>query len=188
MLLPAPGSPWRVKTRLRPARTSAVSRSSAWHWVRRPYSLIPGGAEGGMVISSRLIPVSWQVRYIISLLWAPNTPQGNPPDRPVHKWSGDDTNLWSGDDTSPLGRNPLAQRLPDDLDPALRPELGEDVGDVGLHRSAGQEHAAGDVRRRVAPGDQGGDLDLGRGECLPAGGRAWRASAPVAALDAVGAK
>ena len=32
----------------------------------------------------------------------------------------------------PLGRDAVAQRLPDDLHPALRAELGEDAGDIGL--------------------------------------------------------
>jgi hypothetical protein len=31
-----------------------------------------------------------------------------------------------------LRRDAVAQRLPDDLHPALRPELGEDAGDIGL--------------------------------------------------------
>src|SRR6185312_13310555 len=86
------------------------------------------------------------------------------------------------------GRDALAQGLADDVDPALGFEFDEDAGDVGLYGSPGQEHAAGNVRRRVAPGDQGGDLDLSRGERLPAGGRAPSAPAPDAPLDAVGAE
>lgn len=75
----------------------------------------------------------------------------------------------------------VAQGFADDFHPALGAELGQDPGDVGLHGPTGQEHAPGDVRRRVAPGDQGGDLDLGRCEGLPAGRRARPASAPDAA-------
>jgi len=48
---------------------------------------------------------------------------------------------------SPLRGDALAQRLADDIDPAFRAELGEDVRDVGLHGAPGQEHAPGDVRR-----------------------------------------
>src|SRR5260370_6380843 len=89
---------------------------------------------------------------------------------------------------SPLRGDALAQRLADDIDPALRAELGEDVRDVGLHGAPGQEHAPGDVRRCRAPGYHGGDPDLGRGERLPARGGARRAPAADAAPDAVGTK
>src|SRR5271156_3526528 len=82
----------------------------------------------------------------------------------------------------------LTQRLANDIDPASRAELGENVRDVGLHRPPGQEHAPGDVRRGRAPGDQGGDLDLGRGERLPARGGARPAPAADAAPDAEGTK
>src|SRR3984957_10670243 len=88
----------------------------------------------------------------------------------------------------PLRGDALAQRLADDIDPAFRAELGEDVRDVGLHGTPGQEHAPGDVRRRRAPGHQGGDPDLGRGERLPARGGARTAPAADAAPDAVGTK
>ena len=40
--MPAPVSPRMTSTRLWPVRTSASSRSSAWHSARRPYSLLPG--------------------------------------------------------------------------------------------------------------------------------------------------
>src|SRR5260370_32569754 len=88
----------------------------------------------------------------------------------------------------PLRGDALAQRLAGDIDPAFRAELGEDVRDVGLHGAPGQEHAPGDVRRGRAPGDHGGDLDLGRGERLPARGGARPAPAADAAPDAVGTK
>src|SRR5579862_815358 len=82
----------------------------------------------------------------------------------------------------------LAQRFADDIDPALRAELGQDVRDVGLHGAPGQEHTPGDVRRGGAPGDQGGDLDLGRGERLPARGGVRPTPDADAAPDAVGTK
>src|SRR5690242_10456493 len=102
---------------------------------------------------------------------------------------------WSDDDTSaaretagPLGRDSVAERLADDFYPALDLELGEDVGDVGLHGPPGQEQAAGDVRRRVTSGDQGGDLGLGGGERVPSEGRARLAVPPDASPDAVRAE
>ena len=44
-----------------------------------------------------------------------------------------------------LGGRAFAQRLGDDLDPALGVELDQDPGDVGLHGAAGQEQGPGDV-------------------------------------------
>src|ERR1700733_952294 len=89
---------------------------------------------------------------------------------------------------APLGCDAVAQRLADDVYPTAAVELGQDVGNVGLHGSPGQEHAAGDVRRRVAPGDQGADLDLGGGERRPAESRAGRAAPPNAPPNAVRAQ
>src|SRR6202161_1088691 len=88
----------------------------------------------------------------------------------------------------PLRGDALAQRLADDIDPAFRAELGEDVRDVGLHGAPGQEHAPGDVRRCRAPRYHRGDPDLGRGERLPARGGVRPASAADAAPDAVRTK
>src|ERR1700722_20431458 len=88
----------------------------------------------------------------------------------------------------PLRGDALAQRLADDVDPAFGAELGQDVRDVGLHGTPGQEHAAGDIRGGRAPGDHGGDLDLGRGERVPARGGARPPLAADAEPDAVGAK
>src|SRR5580658_9788108 len=88
----------------------------------------------------------------------------------------------------PLRRYSLIQRLADDVYPALRLELDNDPGDVGLHSSPGQEHATGNVRRRVAPGDQGGDLHLGGGQRRPPDGRAWSAAGAGASPDTVRAQ
>src|SRR6202030_3135564 len=82
----------------------------------------------------------------------------------------------------------VTQRLADDLNPALGVELDQNARDVSLHRAPGQEHAAGDLRRRVAPGDQGGNLDLGRRERGPAGIGPRPARTADAAPDAVAAK
>src|SRR6516225_967629 len=82
----------------------------------------------------------------------------------------------------------LAQRLADDLSPAFRAELGEDVRDMGLYGTPGQEQAPGDIRRRVAPGDHGSDLHLGWRERLPAEGSTLRTRTADAASDAVGPK
>jgi 2-alkyl-3-oxoalkanoate reductase len=46
-----------------------------------------------------------------------------------------------------LGGVALAQRLADDIYPAFGAELGEDVRDVRLHGTPGQEQAPGDIRR-----------------------------------------
>src|ERR1700748_3110806 len=87
-----------------------------------------------------------------------------------------------------LRRDALVQRLADDIYPAFRAELGQDARDVGLHGPAGQEHAAGDVRGRVASGDEGGDLQLGRGQRVPARDGSLPSRAPCAPPDAVRAE
>ena len=87
---------------------------------------------------------------------------------------------------SPLRGDAVVQYFADDLHPAFRAELRENVRDMGLHGPPGQEHAPGDVRCRAALGDQGGHPDLGRRERLPAGGGAAHARAADAAPDAVG--
>ena len=51
-------------------------------------------------------------------------------------------------------------------------ELGEDVGQVGLHGGAGNEQAAGYVRVGQAFGGELYDLSFGRGEAVPAVARA----------------
>src|SRR6266851_5129374 len=124
------------------------------------------------------VPGSW-ARF----LWEPR--------RPGDKQSSYEDTLpqrsWPSS-ALPLRGDAVAQRFADDLYPAFRAEFGQDAGDVGLHSPPRQEHALGDVRRRVAAGEQGGDLDLGRSERLPARGGPRLAPTAGTAPDAVGAK
>jgi len=62
----------------------------------------------------------------------------------------------------------VLEGLADDFGAGVGAELGQDVGDVGLHGVAGQEQLGGDVGVGPPVGDQGGDLDLGGGERVPA--------------------
>src|SRR5204863_6797765 len=73
-----------------------------------------------------------------------------------------------------------------ELGPVRGVEFGEDVREVRLHRAAAHQEAGTDLRIGQALGDEADDVDLGRCEAGPAGGRAAPAAAgPAGVLDAL---
>lgn len=58
----------------------------------------------------------------------------------------------------------VAEGLRGELHPGSEAELGQDVGDVGVDRVAGQEEPLGDLPVGEALGDEGGDDPFGVGQ------------------------
>src|SRR6185312_6702676 len=60
-------------------------------------------------------------------------------------------------------------------------QLGEDVREVGLDRAEGDEHALADLAVGATGGDVAHDLELGRGQAVPAAG--WPFSLAASPAD-----
>lgn len=67
----------------------------------------------------------------------------------------------------------MPRRFLDELEPGGDTELGVDVGEVGLHGPRSQKEPSGDVFVAQTFGDQSDDAEFGRGQRLPAVGRAF---------------
>ena len=80
---------------------------------------------------------------------------------------------------TPVGSGLPADDLGRKLGPARDAQLGEDVRQVDLHGSAGDEHALADLRVRHPGCDMTHDIELRRREALPPDG--WALPLPASA-------
>ena len=76
---------------------------------------------------------------------------------------------WMHAGSAAAGAGRVTGGLGGQLGAAGHSELGEDVGQVGLHRRPADEQGGSDLRVRPTGGDVLGDLQLGRGKAGPSG-------------------